>query len=229
MPRRLKKLLSLRRREEVSEHERDYGLGMDALVSVGSRNTNESMVWHGCSGHRMLWEHERDYGFGMDAVVIVCSGNTNEIMVWAWMLWSSYALGTRTRLWFGHGCSGHRMLWEHERDYGLGMDALVIVCSGNTNEIMVWHGCSGHRMRWEHERDYGLGMDARVIVCVGNTNEIMVWAWMLWSSYALGTRTGLWFGHGSSFRRMLWEHPDIGNAALAAPKGSWLPVEQSGT
>ena len=91
----------------------------------------------------MLWEQERDYGLGMDALVIVGSGNTNEIMVWAWILWSSHALGTRTRLWFGHGCSGHRMLWEHERDYGLGMDALVIVCSGNTNEIMVWA-----RMLW---------------------------------------------------------------------------------
>ena len=127
-------------------------------------------------------------------------------MVWAWMLWSLYALGTRTRLWFGHGCSGQRMLWEHERDYGLGMDALVIVGSRNTNEIMVWawmlwslyalgtrtrlwfgHGCSGHCMLWEHERDYGLGMDALVIVGSGNTNAIMVWAWMLWSLYALGT------------------------------------------
>ena len=161
----------------------------------------------------------------MDARVIVGYGNTNEIMVWAWMLWSAYALGTRTRLWFGHGCSGHRMLWEHERDYGLGMDALVSVCSGNTNEIMVWawmlwssyalgtrtrlwfgHGCSCQRRLWEHERDYGLGMNALVIVCSGNTNEIMVWEWMLWSSYALGTRTRLWFGHGCSGQRMLWEH-----------------------
>ena len=31
-----------------------------------------------------------------------------------------------------HGCSGHRMLLEHERYYGLGMDALLIVCSWNT-------------------------------------------------------------------------------------------------
>ena len=46
----------------------------------------------------MLWEHERNYGLGMDALVSVCSGNTNEIMVWAWMLWSAYALGTRTAL-----------------------------------------------------------------------------------------------------------------------------------
>ena len=82
------------------------------------------------------------------------------------MLWSSSALGIRTRLWFGHGCSGQRMLLEYERDYGLGMDALVIVCSGITNEIMVW-------------------------------------AWMLWSAYALGIRTRLWFGYGCSDQRML--------------------------
>ena len=32
------------------------------------------------------------------------------------MLWSSCAFGTRTvLLWFGHGCSGHRMFLEHER------------------------------------------------------------------------------------------------------------------
>ena len=29
-------------------------------------------------------------------------------MVWAWMLVSAYDLGTRTGLWFGHGCSGNR-------------------------------------------------------------------------------------------------------------------------
>ena len=133
----------------------------------------------------MLWEHERDYGLGMDALVTVGSG-----MVWARMFWSAYALGTRTKLWFGHGCSGQRMVREHERDYGLGMDALA------ANEIMVWawmlwsayalgtrtrlwfgHGCSGHRRLWD-----GLGMDALVSVCSGNTNEVMVWAWMLWSA-----------------------------------------------
>ena len=182
----------------------------------------------------MLSEHERYYGLGMDALVIVCSWNTNGIMAWArmlwssyahgartlswlkaWMLWSSYSLGARTFLWFGHGCSGHRMLSEHERYYGLGMDALVIVCSWNTNVIMAWarmlwssyalgtrtlswfgHGCSGHRMLSEHERSYGLGMVALVMVCSRSTNVIMVWAWMLWSSYALGTRTLLWARYG---------------------------------
>ena len=57
-----------------------------------------SRFGHGCSGHRMLLEHERNYDLGMDALVTVCSWNTNGIMIWAWMLWSPYALGTRTEL-----------------------------------------------------------------------------------------------------------------------------------
>ena len=172
----------------------------------------------------MLLEHDGYFDLNMDALAIVCSWNTNGIMVWAWMRWSSYALGTRTELWFGHGCSGHRMLSERERNYGLGMDALVIVCSWNTSGVMVWawmlwspyalrartelwfgHGCSGHRVLLEHERNYGLGMDALAIVCSWNTIVITAWAWMLWSPYALGTRTELWFGHGCSGHRMLLE------------------------
>ena len=30
------------------------------------------------------------------------------------------------------------MLSNHERKYGLGMDALAIVCSSNMHGIMVW-------------------------------------------------------------------------------------------
>ena len=86
----------------------------------------------------MLLEHEGDYGLVMDVKVTVCSWNTNKIMVWAWMQWLPYALGTRTRAWFGHGCNGYRMLLEHEGDYGLGMDAMVTVCSWSTKEIMAW-------------------------------------------------------------------------------------------
>ena len=56
----------------------------------------------------------------------------------ALMLWEPYALGTRTELWFGHGCFGNRMLLEHERNYDLGMDALGTVCFWNTNGIMIW-------------------------------------------------------------------------------------------
>ena len=169
----------------------------------------------------MLFQHERNYGLGMNALVTVCSRNMNGIMVWAWMLWSAYALPTRTELWFGHGCSGHRMQSEHERNYGLGMEARVSVCSSNTNGIIVgaWMLWSpymllehqrnfglGHCMLLEHEANYGLGMEAPVTVCSRNTNGIMVWAWMLWSAYALPTRTELWFGHGCSGHRMLSEH-----------------------
>ena len=187
------------------EHERNYGLGMDALFIVCSWNTNGTMVWawrlwlpytlgtrtelwfgHGGSGHRMPLEHERNYGLGMEALVTLYSWNTNGIMVRAWMLWSPYALGPRTELWFGHGGSGHRMLLEHERNYGLGMEALVTVCSWTRMELWFGHGGSGHRMLFEHERNYGLGMEALVTVCSWNTNGTMVWAWRLWSPYALG-------------------------------------------
>ena len=74
----------------------------------------------------MLLEHERNYGSGMDALVSVCSWNTNGIRVRQWMLWSAYTLGTQTEMWFRHECSAQRMLLEHERNYGSGMDALVI-------------------------------------------------------------------------------------------------------
>ena len=75
----------------------------------------------------MIFEHERNYGLGLDALVSVCSWNTNGIMVWAWMLCSAYDLGTRTEVGFGPGCSGQRMILEHERNYGSGLDALVSV------------------------------------------------------------------------------------------------------
>ena len=120
------------------------------------------MVWAWMLCHRMLFEHKRYYGLGMDAVVEVYCWNTNIIMFWAWALWSPSAFGTRTLLWFGHGCSCDRMLLEHERYYG--MDALVTACSvnvsvssPNTNVIMVWawmlwlslfwfgHGCYGEK------------------------------------------------------------------------------------
>ena len=93
---------------------------------------------HGCSDHRILLKHERSYGLGMGAPMTGCFWNTNVIMVWAWVLSWPSALGTRTLLWFEHGCSHDHMLLEHERYYGLGMDALVSVCSWNTNVIMVW-------------------------------------------------------------------------------------------
>ena len=130
------------------EQERYHGLGMGAVATVCSRNTNVIMVWawmlwqpyalrtrtlswfgHGRSGNRRRLEQERYHGLGMDALATVCSRNTNVIMVWAWMLWQPYALRTRTLSWFGHGRSGNRRRLEQERYHGLGMDALATVCS----------------------------------------------------------------------------------------------------
>ena len=158
-----------------------------------------TLLWfgHGCSGQRMLLEQERNYGLGMGALAVLRNSNTNVIMVWAWMLWSTYALGTRRELWFWHGCSGQRMLLEHERNHALSMDALAVLRNSNTNFIMVWawmlwsahalgtgtelwfwHGCSGQRILLEHEGNYGFGMDTLAVL------------------YAIRTRTLLWLGHG---------------------------------
>ena len=94
----------------------------------------------------LLWSsdavlHERYHGLCMDALVTACSRT----------FWDALVIGcgrTGTLLWFGHGCSGHRMqsnvnvilafAWMlrssnavlHERCYGLGMDALVVRCNG---------------------------------------------------------------------------------------------------
>ena len=51
-------------------------LGMDALVSVCSRNTNVIMVWAWMHWEVMLSKHERYYGLGMDVLVFV-HGCTN--------------------------------------------------------------------------------------------------------------------------------------------------------
>ena len=56
----------------------------------------------------------------------------------------SHALGTRTLSRFGHGCSGcsvDRMLLEHERYYGLGMDAAVAI------RVVVYLGYYGTQYR----------------------------------------------------------------------------------
>ena len=81
----------------------------------------------------MLLEHERNYGLVMGALVTACSWNTIGSMAWAWMLWSPYALGPRTELWFGHGCPVHRILWS---PYALGTRSLA----------WFGYGCSRDRM-----------------------------------------------------------------------------------
>ena len=184
-----------------------------------------------------LSEHERYHGLGMGASPTVCSRNTNVIMVWAWPHWQPCALGTRTLSWFGHGRIANRMLSEHERYHGLGMDALATVCSWNTNVIMVWawphwqpcalgtrtlswfgHGRIANRMLSEQERYHGLGMAALATLCSWNTNVIMVWAWPHREPYALGTGTLSWFGHGRIGNPVLLEHEryhGLGMDALA--------------
>ena len=141
------------------------GMGMDALVMVCPGNMHVIVGW-AWMRDRMLSEHERYCGLGMDALVIACSRNTNVIMVWAWMRLLSFALGTRTLSWFGHGCTSTRMLAEHERSYGLGMDDLLSYALGTRTLLWFGHGFTIYRIRCyrmlsEHEHYYGLGMDAR--------------------------------------------------------------------
>ena len=71
------------------EHEQDYDLGMDVMVTLCSWRGARRRLWfgHGCKGNRIILEHEGDYGLGMDVNVTVCSWKTKEIMVWAWMQW----------------------------------------------------------------------------------------------------------------------------------------------
>ena len=96
------------------------------------------------------------------------------------------------------------MLLDHERSSGLGMDALVTVCSWTTNVVMAWawmhwlpcalgprtllwfrHGCTGYCVLLDHERYSGLGMDELV---------------------TLGPRPLLCSGHGCIGCRMLLDH-----------------------
>ena len=119
------------------EHESYSGVGMDAVVTVCSRNTTVIWFGDGCSGHRMLLEHERYYGLGMDALESVGSSNTNVIMIWACMLWSEYALGTRTL-------------------FSVGMDALVIACSSCGCAVSAINGSKTPKSRENTTAIYGL-------------------------------------------------------------------------
>ena len=115
----------------------------------------------------MGWQHGHYHGLGMNALVNGCPGSMDVIMVWAWMHWSMDGLAAWTLSWFGHGCTGQWMPWEHGRCHGLGMDALASGCLGSMDVIMVWawmhwpvdalvawtlswfgHGCTGQWMPW---------------------------------------------------------------------------------
>ena len=162
-------------------------------------------IGHGCSGQRMRLEHEANYGLSMDALVSVCSWNTKGNMAWAWMLWSAhsskhernYGLGmdalvsalieTRREIWFGHGCSGQRVLLEQEGNYGLGMDALVSALIETRTEIWFGQRCSGQRTH-------------------RNTTGIKVWAWMLGSAHSSKHEGNYGLGMDSLVSVMLFEH-----------------------
>ena len=133
----------------------------------------------------------------MGALVTVCSWNTNEIMVLPWTLWSPYALGTRTQLWFWHGCTGHCSSWNPNAILVLAWMHWSLYALGTRMELWFWHGCSGHRTLSEPKRNYGVGMDAVVTVCS--------WAWMRWSPNALGTPMELWLWRGCSGHRMTYD------------------------
>ena len=94
---------------------------MDALVTVIS--------------HRNLLEHER---------IMVGAWNTNGTVVWAEHPVTVFS-------WNTNGMTCHRILLEHERNYGLGMDALVtrILLETRTE----FSGCSSPRILLKQKRN----------------------------------------------------------------------------
>ena len=88
----------------------------------------------------------------MDALVTVHSCNTNELE-------------------FGHGCSGHRILLEHEGIrvwHGCSSHCILL----KRTKLWFGHGCSSRRILLEHERNYGLSLDAPVTLFFWNTNGV---------------------------------------------------------
>ena len=83
--------------------------------------------WYKCAEFCILKAGIALHGLGMDALVIALTA-------------------TRTELWSRHGCSGERMLLEHERNHGLGIDVLVIALIATRTELWSRHGCSGEPM-----------------------------------------------------------------------------------
>ena len=126
----------------------------------------------------MRSEEERCWGLRVDTMVNVCIRNTNVNMAWTWMLWFWDALGTRTILWYGHGCPGFRMHSDDERYHGLGYVWAWIVWLSDalgTRTLSCGHGRSGYCTHSEHERYYGLGMYALVILSHSNIEKRDAW------------------------------------------------------
>ena len=85
-----------------------------------------------CSGSQThLWKTKTNVVWAWDTLVNECTWNTNVGMLWALTLWSMYVQR------------------EHECHYGLGMDALVSACSGNT---IVGLSCIAALETWKHAK-----------------------------------------------------------------------------
>ena len=106
--------------------------------------------------------------------ILHIEGPELRCMLWAWMLVIALTR-TRTELWFGHGCSGERMLLEHERNYGLGMDALVIALTKTRTELWFGLGCSGEPM----------------LVTRGLTRELEVFVFILGETWGRRAEPGM--------------------------------------
>ena len=100
---------------------------LDTPVPVFFLNTNEIMVWL-----------PSPYSLR----------NTNGIMAEASMLLNPYSLQTRTELWFGHGCSSHRILLETQ------------------TESWAWILQSPYSLE-TRAKNYGFGMDAQHCILLG--------------------------------------------------------------
>ena len=186
------------------------------MVSRARRRDTASSLFYSSSQSQPVFELKKSLGPWSSVRTLAClytaSASTKDML---FEHEQNYGLSMDAQV--------HRMLLEYDRNYGLGMDALV------------------HRMPSEHNQKYGLGMDALVVSCSCNTNGIlvwawmlwvtvcpwnttrsMVWAWMLWWSIALVTRTELWFVPG-------WSGSDM--ASLMRSKrivGSYTPRRKGG-
>ena len=69
------------------------------------------------------------------------------------------------------------MLLEHERNNGLGMDALVTVCSWNTKGIMVW--------AWMLLSPYALGTRTELCTNVHLTAKVGVWGYCYYGIFMI--------------------------------------------
>ena len=81
-------------------------------------------------------EHGRCYGLGRDALIIECIRTRTEVSLGHGC--SHHRVHSNTNTIMACGCSGNRMLFEHERYRVLGMDALKI--ERTRTQTLSWFG-----------------------------------------------------------------------------------------